>query len=364
MKYFLQVSFTIIFASLLMISCLAQTNLTSSIPQAQKFDEFVFDYDSYKERVHRFAEALSKESTAKAYIIAYDKRVSQYQGLHSGYSSFYVTNYLKYENDYKISEKRIIIIGGGMREKLDVELFIVPIGAALPIPTQTLSPDKEVKCPRLRYVSAPSFVFANSNYSLIFTASVGSDTPEIKPIYKWSVSEGKIISGQGTSSIKVERPIPNYRAITATVEIDGYSRECKLEKRTEASPQELINLPMKFEEFPRLNCEEEENRFKYFYQAIISDPKVQGYIILYTGKEGKRNEIKAMKSRFINGHYKFVGALPKQIPIIDGGFREQSSIEFWLMEKGKGSPTPTPTVDIKDVRLKGFERIYKNPCLI
>ena len=41
MKYLLQVFFSIIFASLLMISCLAQANLKSSIPQAQKFDEFV-----------------------------------------------------------------------------------------------------------------------------------------------------------------------------------------------------------------------------------------------------------------------------------------------------------------------------------
>lgn len=52
-----------------------------------------------------------------------------------------------------------------------------------------------------------------------FTAKVVTHGPELQVKYNWRVSEGNILSGQGTSSIEVERPPSS--TLVATVDIAG-----------------------------------------------------------------------------------------------------------------------------------------------
>lgn len=93
-----------------------------------------------------------------------------------------------------------------------------------------------------------------------------------------------------------------------------------------------------------------------------SDPLAQGYIIVYGGKYGKRNEVKA-KIADIKANLKNRRLSANRVTFIDGGFRENLSVELWLMEKGKSPPIPTPTVDAKDVKLKGLARIINSSCM-
>ncbi len=84
-------------------------------------------------------------------------------------------------------------------------------------------------------------------------------------------------------------------------------------------------------------------------------------MIIYGGKNGTHNEVKARMAR-VNIFVRFLRISPKDISIIDGGFREKLSIELWLYKKGENPPIPTPTVEAKDVKLKGFTKISKYPC--
>lgn len=225
----------IIFA--LLTPCLAQNNLQNptSNQSTRKFDEFIFD--DYQESIARFAEALSKEPTAKGYIIAYDSRVSGYCGEVTAGGAINLSKMsLVGRRDFMVNSSRITAIKGGLRDKLMVELFIVPHGANPPLPTPAYEPSKSIRCPCLSHVYSPAYVFGNTNSPLPFYTSVSSsDIPKVKPIYHWSVSAGKIISGQGTSSISVERPASGYNSITATIEIGGFSSECNL-KSSASSP--------------------------------------------------------------------------------------------------------------------------------
>jgi hypothetical protein len=338
---------------------LAQTNSqnSTSTPQARKFDEFVFTYGNYKEHIARFAEALKNEPTAKGYIIAYDGRVFRRSSSRADYNLNDIRYYL---NDYKFSPKRIVTINGGLKEKQDVELFIVPKGAAPPVPSPTLKSEEQIICPVMYDVFVPAHVFSNSNSPLTFSTSVINRTKN-KPIFNWSVSAGRIISGQGTSSITVERPISGYQPISATVELGGFPSECNVEKKSATSPEKLSQLPLKIDEFEKGSCDNERSRVRYLISVLQSEPKAQAYVIIYGGKNGTHNEVKAIRAR-LNGHFDSMGLPPQLIPIIDGGFREKLSIEFWLYEKGKNPPIPIPTVDAKDVKLKGFTKIYKYPC--
>ena len=61
-----------------------------------------------------------------------------------------------------------------------------------------------------------------------FKVLVNNIRPTDKPVYKWSVSNGKIISGQGTAAIKVDSTGFEGHFVNASVEIDGIEADCAL----------------------------------------------------------------------------------------------------------------------------------------
>lgn len=84
-------------------------------------------------------------------------------------------------------------------------------------------------CPALAVTGGRNIT---ASESLVFTANVAGGTgAEIS--YKWTVSQGEIVKGQGTPQIKVKTTPEMTGEITATVEIDG-SRLCALCPRTDS----------------------------------------------------------------------------------------------------------------------------------
>jgi hypothetical protein len=78
-------------------------------------------------------------------------------------------------------------------------------------------------CPTVS-VSCPSTV--ESKASITFEATIAGGDVEIKPTYKWSLSTGKIISGQGTSKITIDVSGLSDESVTATVSVGGFHPNC------------------------------------------------------------------------------------------------------------------------------------------
>jgi hypothetical protein len=76
-------------------------------------------------------------------------------------------------------------------------------------------------CPVIS-VSCPDSV---TDPTLVFNANVTGD-PSAKLKFKWTLSSGKITSGQGTASITVDTTETGGQSITGTVEVDGIPKEC------------------------------------------------------------------------------------------------------------------------------------------
>ena len=68
---------------------------------------------------------------------------------------------------------------------------------------------------------------AEENQSITFGASVRGGEPNVNPIYKWTISAGTIIRGQGTHRIEVDSTGLSGRPVTATLEVGGYPPECQ-----------------------------------------------------------------------------------------------------------------------------------------
>lgn len=79
-------------------------------------------------------------------------------------------------------------------------------------------------CPSVS-VSCPSG--GESQRAITFVANLTGGEPDLKPVYTWSVTAGKIVSGQGTSKIRVDASdVPRSQSITATVSPEGFHPAC------------------------------------------------------------------------------------------------------------------------------------------
>lgn len=70
---------------------------------------------------------------------------------------------------------------------------------------------------------------AEAGATVTFSVSVAGSAPSATPTYRWSVSTGRIVSGQGLPSISVDTSGAAGKAIKATVEVGGYDRSCVTE---------------------------------------------------------------------------------------------------------------------------------------
>ena len=80
-------------------------------------------------------------------------------------------------------------------------------------------------CPTVT-VSCPSE--AVSKQPLTFEATVSGGYTDSTVTYKWSLSAGKIISGQGTSKVKVDVSDLTGQSLTGTVTVGGFNPKCSL----------------------------------------------------------------------------------------------------------------------------------------
>jgi hypothetical protein len=84
------------------------------------------------------------------------------------------------------------------------------------------SAERERVCPQVS-VSCPS-VFKTGE-AITFTADVVGGDRNVVPRYTWTIAAGRIIEGQGTSSIKIGT-VGLTQTYTATVSVSGFDPSC------------------------------------------------------------------------------------------------------------------------------------------
>lgn len=194
-------------------------------------------------------------------------------------------------------------------------------------PPRPVCPNVSIYCPDVQQAGAP----------VTFTASVSGGTAGVTPVYNWTISAGTIISGQGTPTITVDTKGLEGRPINATVQVAGYNLECK------ASCQAAIPAPpnpTKFDEIGEIQRDDEKARLDNFAIELQNNPSAQGYIVAYgsrnkrygTGQQrGDRAKAYLTQTRGIDA---------SRIVILDGGPRDASSLQLWLVPPGARPPHP------------------------
>jgi hypothetical protein len=137
--------------------------------------------------------------------------------------------------------------------------------------------------------------------------------------------------------------------ITATVDVGGYGPTCSTSQSCTVSIP-TVQTSRKFDEYGNIRFNDEKARLDNFAIALQNEPGAQGHIIAYGGRRGRAGEAQARADRARDYLVNTRGIDPGRIVTVDGGFRENLTVELWIVPTGAAAPTATPTVDASEVQ--------------
>jgi hypothetical protein len=359
-----------IFAAYLFLTCVSGWGQSLTPGQtrereARKFDEFTVGMGSpewrqwwnhkeqeqaLKTRFGRYARELRKEG-ARPYAITYSPRVVEWEIYNRSIAEMRAGSLWYHLTPLGFDWKQINWVNGGFREVATTELWIVPPGAQPPCPTPTVRPEDVAYCPSVGIISSP--YLARLDGPIKLSARVEANDKKIQPTFTWEVSQGKIISGQGTATIAVEVADQASGLLVARVAVNGYSFECPLNATTATAKTTFRVSHFKFDEYGDIDEEDEMARLDNLAITLGSDPTLQVHVVFYGGRFGPRREALARAARAKNYLVQTRGIEAGRVITIDGGYRNELSGELWLSLRGTGAPVVRPTIDRRYVRIRG-----------
>lgn len=322
-------------------------------PGALKFDEYRLVFTQPEDeaaRLFRFARRLKREPSAQAYIIAYTPRVLNYYG-----SSHWdiaenrcLTTKAELAHHYGVKENRLTCIDGGVREAATLELWIMAPQATPPSPRPEFQASEIVNCYPVR-ASGDGYVLSRDS-PLRFSAAFSLGNPDMPVTYSWTVSAGRILSGQGQDSIVVDVREANEKQVTAEVEVKGLPTDCQVR----ASYTTVVGVvPYKLSEFEENYSEALQANLDNLTVFLQREPSLYGYIIVYGGRIGRRAYagMRAQRAKYYLTEMR--GVSVDRFMVVEGGYREKPMFELWLVPRNGPKPIPTPTVDPHYVQFAG-----------
>lgn len=218
-----------------------------------------------------------------------------------------------------------------------------------PLPPLPKSP-----CPYPVSVSAPQTV--NEGEIITFAADVAySGTDTLK--YAWTVNPtaAKVISGAGTPTITVDSTgLGGQRVIATLVVTDGSSDPtCRQSAQSVAvvtAPERKVIVAREFDECNNCTFDDQKARLDNLAVELQNDPTTRAYIIAYGGRHSPIAQVEMLMKRSRDYIVEQRGIDASRLVIVNGGFREEDSVELWVVPAGAEAPRATPTVQAGEVK--------------
>lgn len=206
---------------------------------------------------------------------------------------------------------------------------VIVLDCPPPPPAPPSCPEVKLSCPDHATEKAP----------VTFTTNTNGGTPGIVPTYNWTVSNGHIVSGQGTSSITVDTAGLAGQTITATVDVAGYGIPCPASCSVSLPIEETSK---KFDEYYDITRNDEKARLDNYAIELQNEPGRQGYIIIYPARKVKSKEAQQRAQGISDYLINSRGIDPSRFTIKIGAARENWLIELWVVPQGAALPPPQP----------------------
>jgi hypothetical protein len=325
-------------------TCLFVSAFAQSKPRALKFDEFQIPVDvgyypsrefSFSDHVKRLISRLKLEPNKNVFIIYYLARVTTSAERYAVERRAEGTEWEIHTNT-RIKQENIFLIDGGFRDQATLEYWIAPRNADAPIPTPSFSETEGAICQNI------SVDYDYDRYhktgEISFIANAGSIPA---PTFKWTVSTGKIVEGEGTDRIKIESGGEVLKRVTAFVKVGGLHPVCE---KTAFATADIKVQAYLADVDSGFYYSELAPRVDNFMINLRNQPTVRGQIVTYSGRSSEKWATNAAMTS-VQKIFAFLRLDKSRVTIVDGGVREYNTVEMWIVPPGAEPPIPTPTVD-------------------
>ena len=197
-----------------------------------------------------------------------------------------------------------------------------------PPPPQIICPNVTVSCPDAASENAPA----------TFTATIGGSSGGVRPTYNWTVSAGRIISGQGTRSITVDTAGLAGQTIRADLDLGGYGIRCPASCATSIP---VVIKPHKFDEYYDITRNDEKARLDNYAIQLQAEPGSHGYIFVYPSSKARGNVAQARAQRISDYLVNSRGIDASRFTVTMAAAREDWLFELWIVPAGATPPTPS-----------------------
>jgi hypothetical protein len=164
-----------------------------------------------------------------------------------------------------------------------------------------------------------------------FSSTLSGVLGNVIPAYTWTISNGRIIEGQGTNSVTVDTAGLEGQTLTATLSMEGYSLNCS----ATCSVQFPAPLTCRsFDEFPAVARNDEKARLDNFAIELQNDPNANGYVIVDPGEHGQPGEVQTHSTRIVDYLVNYRGLNDRRIITVVGPTRPDLMIHLWVCPQG------------------------------
>ena len=204
-------------------------------------------------------------------------------------------------------------------------------------------------------LSCPEGVVAAGETFSVRAVFEGGHTGErYEPDYSWSLSQGRIVSGQGTKEVRIQLDAELGDLATVTLNREflkphfpGVQRDATCQIAVAARPAARMT-----DEFRTAgdNCEDGLTRLDAFLLELNNDPGAAGMIVLYTdlAAQGAARVRQLQLFRYA----RFRGFDLSRLTFVRGVPRESGTTQFWIVPIGADRPSIETAPLIQETRPK------------
>lgn len=220
-----------------------------------------------------------------------------------------------------------------------------------PLPPLPKSP-----CPYPVNISAPKTV--NEGEIITFAADVEYGGPSgLRYVWTVNPSGARVISGAGSPTINVDSTGLGGQRIIATLAVDNGSADpaCRQTAQSVAvvtAPERKTIVSRDFDECKNCTFDDQKARLDNLMVELQNDPSARAYIIAYGGRTDPIGQVEVLMKRARDYIVEQRGIDAARIVTVNGGFREDDTVELWIVPSGAAPPQATPTVQAGEVKPK------------
>ena len=220
-----------------------------------------------------------------------------------------------------------------------------------PLPPLPKSP-----CPFPVNISAPTQV--TEGEIITYTADVAySGNSSLR--YTWTVTpaSARVISGLGTPTLNVDSTGLGGQRITATLTADDGSSDPACAQSAQAvsiiAPmKKIVLVSREFDECVNCTFDDQKARLDNLAVELQNDPSTRAYVIAYGGRMSPVGQVEKLMTRAREYIVTQRGIDASRLTVVNGGYREEDSVELWVVPSGAAPPKPTPTVQAGEIKRK------------